>query len=193
MKPLATLLGLLLITALWLPTPHLLGQTKDEQIAAAVLAAPEDRREQATVLGYVEGALTTLREGSNDLICLADDPSDDRFSVACYHQSLEPFMARGRELSAQGITGKERKMTRFKEIESGELAMPREGRMLYVLSGDGYDATRGEVTNGALRWVIYVPFATAEGTGMSTTPVRGAPWLMEAGTAGAHVMILPKG
>ena len=37
-----------------------------------------------------------------DLICLADDPKIDALSVACYHKDLEPFMARGRELDADG-------------------------------------------------------------------------------------------
>src|SRR5215831_17289787 len=78
-----------------------------DQIASAILAAPKERRMAATVLGYNDkGELTTLRKGTNDMICLATDPKDKAFSVACYHKDLEPFMARGRELAAQGVTGK---------------------------------------------------------------------------------------
>jgi hypothetical protein len=169
--------------------------SSEDQIASAILAAPEERREGATVLGYdAQGKLVTLRKGSNDLICLADNPADTRFSVACYHKDLEPFMARGRELEAQGITGNERnEKYRWKEIKEGKLPMPREPRMLYVLSGKGYDAASGKVTNGSLRWVIYMPFATGESTGLSTKSKRGEPWLMDAGTAGAHIMITPPG
>src|SRR5581483_8108830 len=80
-----------------------------DQIASAILAAPKERRAAATVLGYNEkGEVTTLRKGSNDLICLATDPKEKQFSVACYHKDLEPFMARGRELATQGAKGKER-------------------------------------------------------------------------------------
>ena len=167
----------------------------EEQIASAVLAAPEERRAGAAVLGYdAQGKLVTLRKGSNDLICLADKPGDNRFSVACYHKDLEPFMARGRELEAQGITGNERnEKYRWKEIKEGTLPMPREPRMLYVLSGKGYDAASRTVTNASLRWVIYWPFATAESSGLSTKPKRGEPWLMDAGTPGAHIMITPAG
>jgi hypothetical protein len=169
--------------------------SSEDQIASAILAAPEERREGASVLGYdAQGKLVTLRKGSNDLICLADNPADNRFSVACYHKDLEPFMARGRELEAQGITGNERnEKYRWKEIKEGKLPMPREPRMLYVLSGKGYDAASGKVTNGSVRWVIYMPFATAESTGLSTKSKRGEPWLMDAGTAGAHIMITPPG
>jgi hypothetical protein len=163
-----------------------------EQIAAAILAAPEERRAEAGVLGYDEaGKLVTLRPGKNDMICLADDPKDDSFSVACYHKDLEPFMARGRELQAQGVTGKERHAQRNQEVEAGKVAMPREARMLYVLTGKGFDAASGQVKEAYLRWVVYVPFATPESTGLSTDPAPGKPWLMNAGTAGAHIMISP--
>jgi hypothetical protein len=163
-----------------------------EQIAAATLAAPAERRDGAAVLGYDEGGkVVTLRQGANDLICLYDDPSDDRWSVACYHQDLEPFMARGRELAAAGVKGPARNETRFKEVEEGKLALPKEPRTLYVLHGSGFDTASGQVKDAYLRWVLYVPFATAESTGLSTTPAENAPWLMDPGTAGAHIMITP--
>lgn len=165
----------------------------EEQIAATILAAPEERRTGVGVLGYdAQGKLVTLRKGENELICLADKPGDERFSAACYHKDLEPFMARGRELEAQGIKGAERnEKYRWKEIKEGKLSMPKEPRMLYVLSGKGYDAASGKVIDGSVRWVIYVPFATAESTGLSTKSKRGEPWLMDAGTPGAHIMITP--
>ena len=165
----------------------------EDQIAATVQAAPEEMRAGAAVLGYgADGKLTELRKGTNELICLADDPKDTRFSAACYHKDLEPFMARGRELTAQGVTGGNRNAEyRWKEVKEGKLKMPREPRMLYVLSGKGYDAATKKVTDGVVRWVIYVPFATAESLGMSTVSKRGEPWLMDAGTAGAHIMITP--
>ena len=57
------------------------------QISGAVSAAPEDRRDGATVMGYSNGGdLKVLREGSNELICLADKPGDDRFHATCYHE-----------------------------------------------------------------------------------------------------------
>ncbi len=165
----------------------------DEQIAATSLAAPEELRAGAAVLGYgVDGKLTELRKGTNEMVCLASDPKAARFSAACYHKDLEPYMARGRELAAQGIAGGARNQEhRWKEIKEGKLKMPKEPRMLYVLSGKGYDAASGKVTDGVVRWVIYVPYATAESTGLSTKSKRGEPWLMDAGTPGAHIMITP--
>ena len=162
------------------------------QIAGAILAAPAELRDGASVIGYnPQGAQVRIREGKGELICLASDPAKAAFNVACYHRDLEPFMARGRELLAQKVTGAKRTETRFKEIEEGKLVMPKEPRTLYVLTGTSFDAATGKVQDSYLRWVIYVPFATPQSTGLSTKASDGAPWLMGAGTAGAHIMINP--
>ena len=162
------------------------------QIAGAVLAAPAELRAGAAVLGYdAQGGRVQIREGKNELICLATDPTRTAFNVACYHKDLEPFMARGRELLAQKVTGAKRNEIRFKEVEEGKLPMPKEPRVLYVLTGTSFDPASGKVQDPYLRWVIYVPFATPESTGLSTKPSDSAPWLMSAGTAGAHIMINP--
>ncbi len=163
------------------------------QIAGAVLAAPDDRRDGAKVLGWDQaGAIVTLREGTNDQVCLADNPKADGFSVACYHKDLDAFMARGRALTAQGITDdKQRDAIRWKEVDDKKLSLPREGRMLAVMTGKSFDAATGQVTDGYTRWVIYVPYATAASTGLGTKSLPGVPWLMDPGTAGAHIMISP--
>ena len=164
-----------------------------QQIAAAVLAAPEDRRAGAAVLGYDDaGSVVQLRAGTNDLICLADKPGDDHFSVACYHASLEPFMKRGRELEAQGVTGEARMKKRWEEADAGQLAMPKAPATLYVLSGKGFDPASGAIEDSYLRFVVYTPYATQESTGLPLSPsAPGAPWIMFPGTAGAHIMINP--
>jgi hypothetical protein len=164
---------------------------KDQQIASAIAAAPAERRAGAAVLGWdAAGNVIELRAGSNDLICLADDPRDKNFSVACYHRDLEPFMKRGRELASDGAAGKDRHELRWKEVDEGKVPMPREARMLYVLTGDGWDAAQGAVIKPYLRWVVYTPYATPESTGLSIEP-GPHPWLMYPGTAGAHIMMSP--
>src|SRR5260370_15715345 len=155
------------------------------QIAGAVLAAPAELREGAAVLGFdAHGGRVQIREGKNESICLATDPIKTAFNVACYHKDLEPFMARGRELLAQNVTGAKRNEIRFKEVEDGKLPMPKEPRTLYVLTGTTFDAASGKVQDPYLRWVIYVPFATPQSTGLSTKASDTAPWLMAPGTAG---------
>ncbi len=168
--------------------------SRAHQIAEAVQPAPPQQRADATVFGFdASGSMVTLREGSNSLICLADDPNREGWNVACYHESLDPFMARGRELRAQGVTDSgELAQRRWDEADAGTLSMPEIPATLYVMTGDGFDAAAGEPINSFLRWVVYTPWATAESTGLSATPTGpGAPWIMFPGTAGAHIMITP--
>ncbi len=167
----------------------------ENQISAAVMAAPEASRNEATVLGYdTGGMLVTLRKGTNEIICLADDPNRDGFNVACYHKDLEPLMARGRELRAEGKNREESFKIRGAEAKAGTLKMPAGLSTLYVLSGKNgkYDPVTKKVSDAFSRSVVYVPYATPESTGLSTKPTGpGMPWLMNAGTYRAHIMITP--
>lgn len=167
--------------------------TKKHQITAAISAAPPNKQDGAKVLGYNElGELVTLREGSNELICLADDPENPKFHVACYFDGLEPFMKRGRELRAEGLSRSKVDSIRKVEIESGELKYPEKPMGLYSLSGpeDGFDYDAGKVVKANPLYVVYVPYATEQSTGISSAPAgKGGSWLMEAGTPWAHIMI----
>lgn len=161
------------------------------QIETALMAVPDDYKDGAKVYGYdSEGNFTTLREGTNDYIALADDPTNDKFSTAAYHKDLEPFMARGRELKAQGKTFKEIFDIREAEVKAGKLKMPDKAT-LCVFSGEVNPETK-EIENPYVRYVFYIPYATGESTGLPTTPTPpGHAWLMDPGTHRAHIMITP--
>jgi hypothetical protein len=135
-----------------------------------------------------------MREETNEMICLADDPQNSNFHVACSHKDLEPFMKRGRELREKGMSRKEIDLIRRSEIKSGALPMPEKPMALYSLSGSegAFDYEGGTIEEATPRYVIYVPYATEESTGLSTKPViKGAPWIMEPGTPWAHIMVIP--
>jgi hypothetical protein len=164
-----------------------------QQIAAALLAAPKELRADASVLGYsAQGKLVPLRKGSGPMICLASNPKEEQFHVACYHRSLEPFMARGRALRAAGVTGDRVDSVRFAEVRAGKLAMPR-AAMLYSLTGPGgsFDPASGTAPKAKPLYVVYLPNATAASTGLSAEPVEGGPWIMFPGTPKAHIMLEP--
>ena len=167
----------------------------DIQIKTALLAAPLEKRDSCTVYGYSsDKQLVLLRQGSNELICLADNPDEPDFSVACYAKELEPFMQRGRELRKQGIKDDSLFNEREKEVKAGTLLMPKQPAALYVYSAKqkDFDAATGEVKNGYLRYVIYISYATVASTGLPEKPsADGMPWIMNAGTHSAHIMINP--
>ncbi|MEP7377686.1 MAG: hypothetical protein ABI675_30055 [Chitinophagaceae bacterium] len=165
------------------------------QIKLALLAAPTGKRDSCTVYGYsADTQLVLLRKGTNEMICLADDPKSPDFSVACYVRELEPFMQRGRELRKQGVKDQQLFDEREKEVKAGTLQMPKQPAALYVYSAKDKDVdpATSEVKNGYLRYVIYIPYATAASTGLPEKPdADGMPWIMNAGTHGAHIMINP--
>ena len=164
-------------------------------IAASLMAAPAASRDGCKVIGYnMAGEFVTLKEGDNEFIVLADDPKKSGFNAACYHKSLEPFMARGRELRAEGKTGPEIFDIREEEAKSGKLDMGIPGATLHIYYGesDRYDPETHEVEDAQYRYVVYLPFATAESTGLPEQPIgSNHPWIMNPGTHRAHIMISP--
>ena len=160
------------------------------QIEQAVLAAPPSMQQGATVLGYggearTEDPLTLLREGTNELICLADDPGAPEFHVACYHRSLDDFMALGRRLKAAGMGRQEIMDARYEALEAGEFAMPGRASLFSISAEGGPDDLEGARRLA----VVYVPGATAEELGLPSRPDGDSPWLMLPGTPWAHIMI----
>ena len=183
-----------------LASTQLNGQTvtyapANRQIAAAVSPLPAPLRANATVLGYhPDGKLVTLRKGTNDMICLADDPAQERFHVSCYHKSLEPFMARGRELHARKLSREAIDSLRLADVKRGRYQMPSKPAALYQYFAprDSVDAATGAVTGASYLYVVYTPYATPESTGLTANPLAGGPWIMYPGKPWAHIMIAPQ-
>ncbi|ADV47612.1 hypothetical protein I2486_01010 [Cellulophaga sp. E16_2] len=168
--------------------------TDEALLATALMAAPEESRAACKVIGYnMAGEFVTMREGSNQYIVLADNPNQDGFNAACYHKDLEPFMARGRALRAEGKTGQEVFAIREAEMKSGQLKITP-GLSLHILFGSKtvYDPETSKVEDAQLRYVVYMPWATSESIGLPEIPMApNHPWIMNSGTHRAHIMISP--
>ncbi len=168
---------------------------KDIQIKTALLPAPEEKKEGAMIYGYDEdGEVVVLREGTNDLVCIADNPYNKGIQVSCYFKDLDPFMERGRQLKKDGKETMEIREMRGAEVAAGSLKMPKAPSMMYIFYGseEAYDKTKATLGDGQFRYVIYTPFATTESTGLPLKPhAKGMPWLMDPGTHRAHIMVGP--
>jgi hypothetical protein len=164
----------------------------DAQVAAAVLPLPEEFRGTATVLSTLSYPAIVLRQGTGPMICLADDPREARFHAACYHKDLEPFMARGRELRASGVAADSVNPIRNAEVESGKLPMPKQGALWQLFAAaDSMDWSTLTPRGARSLYVVYLPGATTESTGIPATAPPGVPWLMFPGTPRAHIMFVP--
>lgn len=194
MKQLIAIAALFMVSTLTIRAQQKQVPTAELQIKIAIQAAPVEFREGAKVYGYDSaGKFVTLREGSNGYICLAPDYKMTVYYAYCYPVSLEPLMARGRELIAEGKR-KERDAIREQEFKDGKLSMPQGPSTLYGYwgSADKLNPETGEMADAKRRYVIYVPFAKAVDLGLSNKHNNlGMPWLMDEGTYKAHIMITP--
>lgn len=162
-----------------------------EQITAAVLPLAEGARATAKVFGYdATGKFVVLREGRG-MHCLAQYPKEPQFHVSCYHESLEAFMARGRELRAGGTAPNQVDTVRFAEAKSGKLKLPSGPAALYQLIGGTWDPAAGAVSGARRLYVVYIPYATGASTGLAERPKGSEPWIMFPGTPKAHIMFTP--
>lgn len=183
----------LVVLGLLLPVQVIAQQKSvDQQVAEATQAAPADMRDGATVLGYRGSkTLQVIRPGTGELVCHADDSDQEGIIVACYHKSLEPFMAWGRDLRVRGVMGRQRQQQRIQDARDGKFKVPDQAAVLYVLNASegSWDASAGSFEGARVRMVLYVPGATQETLGISEQPSRGWAWLMMPGTAATHIML----
>ena len=159
----------------------------DARIAQAVMVLPMDLRAGATVVAYdkTTGARQVLRPGTNFIEC---QPQMEDGFTRCYNKALGPRRDLEAKLKAAKNTDKEVADAVAAALKDGTLKPPPNGMMAYR----GYDK-RDRIQN---LWVMSLPNATPDTTGVSTGSQRddalegrGLPWMMLAGTPGAHVMI----
>lgn len=156
-------------------------KSAEQMIDEALLALPEHLRDGAAVVRFESGKRIDLREGTNGMICRADDPDVSGIAIWCYPKSHDAYARRWYQLAAEGNEPGEVDTMITAEIESGKLEWP-DVAVNYNLRGPGLD-------NALLNTVVFVPFATGESIGISEERNFERPWLMNAGTVFAHIMI----
>ena len=75
------------------------------------------------------------------------------------------------------------------------MSLPETPATLHIYYGkNGYFNTdSGLIENAKYRYVVYIPYATQESTGLSLAPNGSShPWLMFPGKYNAHIMITPE-
>jgi hypothetical protein len=144
-----------------------------ELIDNAVSAGPESVAGDATVVALAaDGTVTTLREGTNGIRCIPDDPSTQSNDPICVDE--EGFrwllsLVRGEAVPANTKPG-----------------------VAYMLQGGSetkgpFDDTEERVISDP-HWAILWPF-DPEATGLPTESTGSGAWIMWAGTPYAHLMI----
>lgn len=178
---------------LTLPAPAETNQS--QQIAAAVLPLPPSMRADATVVSMAEdGKTTVLRQGTNGLFC-AEHLTDKMFVAHCFPESMREAVVRRGELTREA--GKNASAAKIdeemnREIKAGKIHLPEHPVVMYQMRGpiNGYDPATNQATSAIKTWqMIMTPYATGATLGLPDKKTEGAPWVMNAGTWGAHIMV----
>ena len=181
--------------SLFLLIPAVLGLSAGSQaqsreadaVAQAVLALPDTLREKATVVLFEDGDRVVLRQGTNGLTCVADQPGDTRLSLLCYPSSIDSYMRRQRELQTEGVRGAEFAAVLGAEVRSGQLYLPM-GTMIRNISGT-INPESGVPDSVRVWSEMFFPFANAAELGIPEFNAGRDPWMMRSGAVGAHVMV----
>ena len=184
MKRFMTVAAAVMLTAPFAHAAMAQGMSAADQITQAVSAAPESLRAGATVVNYdAKGDPVVLRQGTNDIVCTPNQPGGASYSVGCYAKVLRAQHDMQAKEKADGKDPKTIGADVQAALASGKLPKPPMGTAMYSLSGKTEASARG-------MWVVLVPGMTAEQSGLPTQPTaNGTPWLMRAGTPGAHIHI----
>jgi len=150
----------------------------------AVLALPENLRNQATVIKWKpDVTYDTLRKGTNGLACYdrSGFPLQQPFAVECTSVTNLDREAQNLKAEALGDRTKSQAMLADEE-KNGTRVKPAFGSVWYHLGGADREHARPHLT-------VAVPGATAESLGLPDKATQSGLWIMNAGTTTAHLMI----
>jgi hypothetical protein len=163
--------------------PVALAQTADEAIEKALLPAPRNMKECATVIKWkADNTYDTLRKGTNRLVCYdrSGDPGQQPFSVQCTSIANLDRVAQNRKFEA--MSDKTARQAAIDAAEKdGTRVKPEFGSVWLTMNAPDKEHARIHTT-------IAVPGATAQSLGLPDNNRQGGVWIMNAGTSTAHLM-----
>ena len=161
-----------------------IAQDTTDPIAKAVLAAPANMRDGATVIRWKpDFTYETLRKGTNKLVCFdrSGQPGQKAFAVEC--TTLGNLDREAQNQKFEAIPDKKASNAAFAAAEKdGTRVKPEFGSPWYHLSGTDPDHARTHLT-------IAMPGATGQSLGLPEDNKSGGIWVMNPGTTTAHLMI----
>ncbi len=158
-------------------------QTADEAIEKALLPAPRNMKEGATVIKWkADNTYDTLRKGTNRLVCYdrSGDPGQQPFSVQCTSIANLDRVAQNRKFEA--MSDRPARQAAIDAAEKdGTRVKPEFGSVWLTMNAPDKEHARIHTT-------IAVPGATAQSLGLPDNNRQGGVWIMNAGTTTAHLM-----
>lgn len=167
------------------PPPPLQPGASQADVDKALLAAPVQLRNQATVIKWKPADWTydTLRQGTNRLVCFDKSglPGQQPFSIECTSIANLERVTQNMKFEAEPDRAKRQAALDAAE-KDGTRAKPEFGSVWYHLFGADQASARPHMT-------IAVPGATTQSLGLPDNGKQGTVWIMNAGTSTAHLMV----
>jgi len=158
-------------------------QEPDAAIDKALLAAPAQMRDGATVIKWkADFTYDTLRKGTNRLVCYDRSglPEQQPYSIECTSIANLDRVAQNLKFESGGDKVKTQAMFDAAE-KDGTRVKPEYGSVWYHILGPDKEHARVHMT-------IAVPGATTQSIGLPDNNKAGTVWLMNGGTSTAHLM-----
>ena len=167
------------------PPPPLESGASQADVDKALLAAPANMRDQATVIKWKPADWThdTLRKGTNRLVCFDKSglPGQLPFSIEC--TSIANLERVTQNMKFESEPDRPKRQAALDAAEKdGSRAKPEFGSVWYHLMGQEQASARPHTT-------VAVPGATTQSMGLPDNPRQGGVWIMNAGTTTAHLMV----
>ena len=166
------------------PPPPLEPGASQAYVDKALLAAPANLKDQATVIKWKpDFAYDTLRKGTNRMVCYdrSGFPLQQPFSIECTSIANLDRAAQNLKFEATGDRAKTQALIDAAE-KDGTRVKPEFGSVWYHQQGPDEDRARPHMT-------IAVPGATTQSLGLPDNGRGGGVWIMNAGTTTAHLMV----
>jgi hypothetical protein len=177
-------LVLVVLGALAVSIPAWAQAPADAAIEKALLAAPAQQKNDATVVAFKpDYTYETVKKGTNNLVCFDRSglPGQQPFSVEC--TSLRNLDRVAQNLKFEAGPDRTKRQAALDAAEKdGSRVKPEYGSVWYRLQGKDKDTARMHMT-------VAVPGATTQSTGIPDNPKLGGVWIMNAGTTTAHLMV----
>jgi len=167
------------------PPPPLEPGASQAEVDKAVLAAPENVRNQATVIKWnpANWTYTTLRKGTNRIVCMDTSglPGQQAYSLECTMLGNLDRVAQNLKFESEPDRAKRQAALDAAE-KDGTRAKPEYGSVWWHIRGADQATARPHTT-------IAVPGATTASTGIPDNAKQGGVWIMNPGTTTAHLMV----
>jgi hypothetical protein len=167
------------------PPPPLEPGASQAEVDKAVLAAPENTRNQATVIKWnpANWTYTTLRKGTNRIVCfdVSGFPGQQPYALECTMLGNLDRVAQNLKFESEPDRAKRQAALDAAE-KDGSRAKPEYGSVWWHIRGADQATARPHTT-------IAVPGATTATTGIPDNAKQGGVWIMNPGTTTAHLMV----